>query len=207
MCVFSPRRLLFSGRESVLARNRARLAVLTSCGRDGAGFCCCPVPLLPSALCCPLSSLGHPHTRAPQRPSVSVAPSVTMASRLKALIDHPAGPRTGALAAFVGDCVAVCDRWSSLLGCSAFDGAVLTSAPWGAGYGTCSRQRKSVKDGTDWTALRSIVVACACLSRTFPLLYVFCVVTPGVRLSSLLLGAHDEVGLGRCRTVGNEPAR
>lgn len=53
----------------------------------------------------------------------------------------------------------------------------------------------------------SVVVTCAYLPRTFRVLFVFCLATGGVRRFSLLLGAHDEVGLGGCWTVGNEPTR
>lgn len=54
---------------------------------------------LAPALCDSLSSCRRPATLAPQRPLCRAsAASVTMASRLKALMDHPAGPRTGAFA-------------------------------------------------------------------------------------------------------------
>lgn len=44
----SPRVRWRSKERSVAERSRRA-------GRACAGFCCCPVPLLPSALCCPLS--------------------------------------------------------------------------------------------------------------------------------------------------------
>lgn len=76
---------------------------------------------LVAALCHPLSSCRQPPKLAPQLPLCrSSAASVTMASRLKALIDHPAGPRTGSFAVRLAATLSAgAPRWH---GCSSLDG-------------------------------------------------------------------------------------
>lgn len=109
-----PRRLPWRVRWPRTAWRVASVRRLTWCGSVA-------VWSLVPALCHPLSSCRQPPALAPQRPLCrSSAASVTMASRLKALIDHPAGPRTGTFAVRLAATLpAGAPRWH---GCSSLDG-------------------------------------------------------------------------------------